>query len=102
VNSVPSVAKAPEKARSFTHRLQARDPIRPIRPIRPIEIGIGIGIDPRSGWLLALMYRSNFATEWCRHRNNTVAVPGVSWPNPITRPFDTDTDTDPDPDLASP
>ncbi|MDD8045109.1 MAG: hypothetical protein PHF14_01445, partial [Verrucomicrobiota bacterium] len=29
-------------------------------------------------------------------RNNTVAAPGLSCPNPITRPFD------PDPDLASP
>ncbi|MGI6302451.1 MAG: hypothetical protein ACOX52_15550 [Verrucomicrobiota bacterium] len=45
---------------------------------------------------------SNFAAEWCQHRNNTVAVPGFLWPNPITRPFDTDPDSDPDPDLASP
>ncbi|MGI6300791.1 MAG: hypothetical protein ACOX52_07015 [Verrucomicrobiota bacterium] len=48
------------------------------------------------------MYRSNFAAELCRHRNNTVAIPGFSCPNPITRPFDTETDSDPDPDLASP
>ncbi|MGI6301825.1 MAG: hypothetical protein ACOX52_12320 [Verrucomicrobiota bacterium] len=48
------------------------------------------------------MDRSNFAAEWCQHRNNTVAVPGSEWPNPITRPFDTETDSDPDPDLASP
>ncbi|MGI6300792.1 MAG: hypothetical protein ACOX52_07020 [Verrucomicrobiota bacterium] len=48
------------------------------------------------------MYRSNFAAELCRHRNNTVAILGFSCPNPITRPFDTETDSDPDPDLASP
>ncbi|MGI6301664.1 MAG: hypothetical protein ACOX52_11490 [Verrucomicrobiota bacterium] len=48
------------------------------------------------------MDRSNFAAEWCQHRNNTVAVPGFLWPNPITRPFDTEADSDPDPDLASP
>ncbi|MDD8046684.1 MAG: hypothetical protein PHF14_09500 [Verrucomicrobiota bacterium] len=50
------------------------------------------------------MYRSNFAAELCRHRNNTVAKPGFSCPNPIPRSFDTDTETDsdPDPDLASP
>ena len=70
MNSVLSVAKAPEKARSFTHRLQARDPIGPIRPIRPIEIGIEIGIDPCPVGLLALMYRSNLATELGQHRNN--------------------------------
>ncbi|MGI6299819.1 MAG: hypothetical protein ACOX52_01990 [Verrucomicrobiota bacterium] len=35
----------------------------------------------------------------CQHRNNTVALPGFSGPNPIPRPFDTDTDTDPDPDF---
>ncbi|MDD8045287.1 MAG: hypothetical protein PHF14_02365 [Verrucomicrobiota bacterium] len=45
------------------------------------------------------MYRSNFATELCRHRT---AIPGFSCPNPIPRPFDTETDGDPDPDLASP
>ncbi|MDD8047419.1 MAG: hypothetical protein PHF14_13220 [Verrucomicrobiota bacterium] len=45
---------------------------------------------------------SNFAAKWCQHRNNTVAVPGFSCPNPTTRPFDTDADSDPDPDLASP
>ena len=47
---------------------------------------------------------SNLTAEWCQHCNNTVAVSGSEWPNPITRPFDTDTDTDtdPDPDLASP
>ncbi|MGI6303326.1 MAG: hypothetical protein ACOX52_20020 [Verrucomicrobiota bacterium] len=38
----------------------------------------------------------------CRHRNNTVARPGFSCPNPIPRQFDTETDTAPDPDLASP
>ncbi|MGI6300358.1 MAG: hypothetical protein ACOX52_04765 [Verrucomicrobiota bacterium] len=71
MNSVPSVAKAPDKTRSFTHRLQAMDPIRPIRPIGiGIGIGIEIGIDPCPVGLLALMYRSNFATEWCRHPNN--------------------------------
>ncbi|MDD8046323.1 MAG: hypothetical protein PHF14_07665 [Verrucomicrobiota bacterium] len=50
------------------------------------------------------MGRSNFSVELCQHRNNTVALPGFSCPNPITRPFDTDTETDsdPDPDLASP
>ncbi|MGI6304101.1 MAG: hypothetical protein ACOX52_24090 [Verrucomicrobiota bacterium] len=41
------------------------------------------------------MDRSNFAAEWCQNRNNTVAVPGSEWPNPITRPFDTETDSDP-------
>ncbi|MGI6301608.1 MAG: hypothetical protein ACOX52_11210 [Verrucomicrobiota bacterium] len=45
------------------------------------------------------MYRSNLATELCRHRT---AIPGFSCPNPITRPFDTETDSDSDPDLASP
>ncbi|MDD8045632.1 MAG: hypothetical protein PHF14_04115 [Verrucomicrobiota bacterium] len=48
------------------------------------------------------MYRSIFAAELCRHRNNTVAIPGFSCPNPIPRSFDTETDSDPDPDLASP
>ncbi|MDD8044693.1 MAG: hypothetical protein PHC78_13105 [Verrucomicrobiota bacterium] len=48
------------------------------------------------------MNRANFAAELCQHRNNTVAVPGFSCPNPITRSFDTETDSDPDPDLASP
>ncbi|MGI6300608.1 MAG: hypothetical protein ACOX52_06090 [Verrucomicrobiota bacterium] len=43
------------------------------------------------------MDRANFAAELCHHRNNTVAVPGFSCPNPITRSFD----SDPDPDLAS-
>ena len=71
-------------------------------PIRPIEIGIEIGIDPRPVWRPALMPPSNLTAELGQHRNNTVAESGVSWPNPITRPFDTDTDTDPDPDLASP
>ncbi|MGI6303134.1 MAG: hypothetical protein ACOX52_19035 [Verrucomicrobiota bacterium] len=47
------------------------------------------------------MDRSNFAAEWCQHRNNTVAVPGSELPNPITHPFDTETDSDPDPDLDS-
>ncbi|MGI6299568.1 MAG: hypothetical protein ACOX52_00695 [Verrucomicrobiota bacterium] len=47
------------------------------------------------------MDRSNFATELCQHRNNTVAVPGFSCPNPITRSFDTETDSEPDPKLAS-
>ncbi|MGI6302888.1 MAG: hypothetical protein ACOX52_17780 [Verrucomicrobiota bacterium] len=47
------------------------------------------------------MYRSNLAAELCRHRNNTVTIPGFSCPNPITRPFDTETDSDPGPDLAS-
>ncbi|MDD8046029.1 MAG: hypothetical protein PHF14_06175 [Verrucomicrobiota bacterium] len=45
---------------------------------------------------------SNFTAELCQHRNNTVAVPGFSCPNPIPRSYDTDTDSDPDPDLASP
>ena len=74
-----------------------------------IEIEIEeIEIDSCSLWHLALLYRSNFAAELCRHRNNTVAIPGFSCPNPIPRSFDTDTDTDtetdsdPDPDLASP
>ncbi|MDD8052089.1 MAG: hypothetical protein PHG55_12150, partial [Verrucomicrobiota bacterium] len=75
-------------------------PISPI--IVSIGVGIGIGIDSCPGSLLALMERSNFAAEWCQHRNNTVAVPGSERPNPITRPFDTETDSDPDPDLASP
>jgi hypothetical protein len=38
----------------------------------------------------------------CRHRNNTVAIPGFSCPNPIPHSFDSETDSDPDPDLASP
>ncbi|MGI6301018.1 MAG: hypothetical protein ACOX52_08180 [Verrucomicrobiota bacterium] len=71
-------------------------------PISPISVGIGIGIDSCSGWHLALMDRSNFTAELCQHRNNTVAVPGFSCPNPLTRPFGTETDSDPDPDLASP
>ncbi|MGI6300607.1 MAG: hypothetical protein ACOX52_06080 [Verrucomicrobiota bacterium] len=45
------------------------------------------------------MDRANFAVELCHHRNNTVAVPGFSCSNPITRSFDTETDSDPD--LAS-
>ncbi|MDD8045278.1 MAG: hypothetical protein PHF14_02315 [Verrucomicrobiota bacterium] len=48
------------------------------------------------------MYRSNFAAELCWHRNNTVAIPGFSCPNPIPHSFDSETDSDPDPDLASP
>ncbi|MDD8045780.1 MAG: hypothetical protein PHF14_04875 [Verrucomicrobiota bacterium] len=48
------------------------------------------------------MDRSNFTVEVCQHRNNTVAVPGFSCPNPIPPPFDIETDSDPDPDLASP
>ncbi|MGI6299558.1 MAG: hypothetical protein ACOX52_00645 [Verrucomicrobiota bacterium] len=48
------------------------------------------------------MARSNFTAELCQHRNITVAVPGFSCPNLLTRPFDTETDSDPDPDLASP
>ncbi|MGI6302257.1 MAG: hypothetical protein ACOX52_14565 [Verrucomicrobiota bacterium] len=48
------------------------------------------------------MDRSNFTAALCQHRNNTVAVPGFSCPNPLTRPFDTETDRDPDPELASP
>ena len=46
------------------------------------------------------MDRSKITVELCPHRNNTVAVPGFSYPNPIMRPFDTETDSDPDPDLA--
>ena len=71
----------------------------PIRQIE-IEIEIEIGIDPRPVWHLALMDRSNFAAELCQHRNNTVAVPGFSCPNPIPPPFDSD--TAPDPELVSP
>jgi hypothetical protein len=48
------------------------------------------------------MDRSNFAAELCQNRNNTVAAPGFSCPNPMPHPFDTETDSDPDPDLASP
>ncbi|MDI9385597.1 MAG: hypothetical protein QM518_14980, partial [Verrucomicrobiota bacterium] len=77
-------------------------PISPIIVEIEIEVGVGIGIDPCPAWLLALTDRSNFTAEWRQHRNNTVAVPGFSCPNPITRPFDTETDSDPDPDLASP
>jgi hypothetical protein len=66
-----------------------------------IEIGIGIGIPALVGHLV-LRYRSNFPAELGRHRNNTVAVPGFSCPNPIPGSFDTETDSDPDPDLASP
>ena len=88
-------------------RLQAMDRIRPIRPIRPIEIeieiGIEIGIDPYPVWMAPGPHApSNLTAELGQHRNYTVAVPGVSCPNPITRPFDTDSDTDSDPDLASP
>ncbi|MGI6300916.1 MAG: hypothetical protein ACOX52_07670 [Verrucomicrobiota bacterium] len=61
-----------------------------------------MGIDPCSGWRLTLMDSPNFTAELCQHRNNTVAIPGFSCPNPIPRPFDTETDSDPDPDLASP
>ncbi|MGI6301535.1 MAG: hypothetical protein ACOX52_10830 [Verrucomicrobiota bacterium] len=50
------------------------------------------------------MDRSNFAAKFCQYRNNTVAVPGFSCTNPITRRCDTETDTetdsDPDPDFA--
>ncbi|MDD8046252.1 MAG: hypothetical protein PHF14_07310 [Verrucomicrobiota bacterium] len=71
-------------------------------PIRPNIVGIGIriGIDSRPGWHLAHLYRSNLAAKLCRHRNNTVAIPGFSCPNPITRPFDTEADSESD--LASP
>ncbi|MDD8045742.1 MAG: hypothetical protein PHF14_04685 [Verrucomicrobiota bacterium] len=48
------------------------------------------------------MDRSNFAAKLCQNRNNTVAAPGFSCPNPMPRPFDTETDSDPDPELASP
>jgi hypothetical protein len=48
------------------------------------------------------MNRSNFTAELCQHRNNAVAVPGFSSPNPLTRPSDTETDNAPDPDLALP
>ncbi|MDD8046200.1 MAG: hypothetical protein PHF14_07050 [Verrucomicrobiota bacterium] len=48
------------------------------------------------------MDRSNFASELCQDRNNTVALPGFPCLNPIPRLFDTETDSDPDPDLASP
>ncbi|MGI6304122.1 MAG: hypothetical protein ACOX52_24200 [Verrucomicrobiota bacterium] len=44
------------------------------------------------------MDRSNFAAALCQHRNNTVATPGFSCPNPSACPFDTDSDSDPDPD----
>ncbi|MGI6303238.1 MAG: hypothetical protein ACOX52_19560 [Verrucomicrobiota bacterium] len=47
------------------------------------------------------MDRSNHATEWCQYRNNTVALPGFSCPNPIPRPFDTEAESDPDLDFAS-
>jgi hypothetical protein len=67
-----------------------------------VEIEIGVGVDSCSDWHLALMDRSNFAAELCQHRNNTVATPGFSCLNPITRPFDTETDSDPDPELALP
>ena len=69
-----------------------------------IGVGVGIGIAPRPVWHLAFLDRSNFAAKWCQHRNNTVAVPGFSCTNPITRRCDTETDTetdsDPDPDFA--
>ncbi|MDD8046620.1 MAG: hypothetical protein PHF14_09170, partial [Verrucomicrobiota bacterium] len=78
---------------------------RPWLPIRPIiveiEIEIEIGIDPCPGWHLGLI-PPNCPAELRQHRNNTVAVPGSAWPNPITHPFDTDSDTDPDPELAWP
>ena len=64
--------------------------------------GIGVGIDSCSDWHLALMDRSNFTAELCQHRNNTDTFPGLLWPNPLTRPFDTEADSDPDPDLALP
>jgi hypothetical protein len=48
------------------------------------------------------MDRSNHAAELCQNRNNTVAAPGFSCPNPMPHPFDTETGSDPDPDLASP
>ncbi|MGI6303754.1 MAG: hypothetical protein ACOX52_22240 [Verrucomicrobiota bacterium] len=48
------------------------------------------------------MDRSNFAAELGQNRNNTVAAPGFSCPNPIPCSFDTETDSDLDPDLASP
>ncbi|MDD8045385.1 MAG: hypothetical protein PHF14_02865 [Verrucomicrobiota bacterium] len=48
------------------------------------------------------MDRSNFTAALCQHRNNTVAAPGFSCPNPIKRPFDTETDSDPDPGSPPP
>ncbi|MGI6299511.1 MAG: hypothetical protein ACOX52_00400 [Verrucomicrobiota bacterium] len=73
-------------------------------PICQIIVGIEIEIeiDPCPPWHPAFTERSNFTVELCQHRINTVAVPGFSCPNPITRPFDTDPDSDPDPELASP
>ncbi|MGI6302450.1 MAG: hypothetical protein ACOX52_15545 [Verrucomicrobiota bacterium] len=98
MNSVPSVAKAPDKARSFTHRLQAMVADRSdhcLNRNRNRNRSLpGRAPGPHAP--------SNFTAEWCQHRNNTVAVSGFLWPNPITRPFDTETDSDPDPDLASP
>ncbi|HCF97060.1 MAG TPA: hypothetical protein DEW46_18575, partial [Verrucomicrobia bacterium] len=64
--------------------------------------GIGVGIDSCSDWHQALMDRSNFTDELCQRRNNTDTFPGLLWPNPLTRPFDTEADSDPDPDLALP
>ncbi|MGI6301853.1 MAG: hypothetical protein ACOX52_12480 [Verrucomicrobiota bacterium] len=64
--------------------------VRSVRSWSEIEIEIDFGC------------RSNFAAEFGQHRNNTVALPGFSCPNPIPRPFDTDTDSDPDPELALP
>ena len=66
-----------------------------------IEIGIEIEIeiDPFPAWHPAFTDRSNLTVELYQHRNNTVAVPGFSCPNPITRPFDTDPDSDPAPIL---
>ena len=71
-------------------------PIRQI--IVEIEIEIGIGIDPVLFCTWPSEHRSNFTAELCQHRNNTVAVPGFSCPNPITRSFDSDSN----PHLASP
>ena len=64
---------------------------------RPNRVGVGIEvieieieIDSRAVWRLALTHRSNLAAETCQHCNNTVALRGISCPNPISPPFDTD------------
>ena len=75
-------------------------PISPILVEIEIEIGIGIGIGiPALVGHLVLNYRSNFAAELGRHRNNTDALPGFACPNPIPRSFDSETDSDLDPVL---
>jgi hypothetical protein len=78
--------------------VRVRGPIS--QTIVEIEIGIGIGIEEIEDIRGSGSIPDPFATLPPQHRNNTVAHPGFSCPNPIPRTFDTETDSAPEP--ASP